>query len=210
VAENIPSPSSGAVLLQSGKGKQVIGWAVKPWRLEAGAFGGYGTVTRTARRARTAYSGVDVVSMSGTLLLDGWVQQKAVAPMRRHLQEMASPSGPRELTPPQAVFVTGCVELPGRWWVISSLEPGDQTLLRPSDGVLLRQDFAITLVPPPIDGIIVMNGKRYVTRKGDTAQKVAAAQLGKASRAREIKLANGKTIRDVRRVLKTGTILVLP
>jgi hypothetical protein len=211
MAENFPAASTGAVMLRSAKGATVLGWApAGPWKFQPGAFGGYGTVARTARRARTAYTGVDAVSMSGTLLLDGWSQQKAVAPMRRHLQAMASPSGPQELTPPQAVFVTGCVELPGRWWVIASLEAGDVTLLRPTDGVLLRQNFEIVLVPPPVDGVIAMNGKRYVTRKGDSTQRVASTQLGKASRAREIKLTNGKPVRDVRRVLPVGTVLILP
>lgn len=210
MAENVPAPSTGAVMLRSAKGATVLGWAPKPWKLDAGAFGGYGTVARPARRARTAYIGVDVVSMSGTLLLDGWSIQRSVAPMRRILQAMASPSGPNGLTPPQAVEVTGCVELPSRWWVIASLEAGDNTLLRPSDGSLLRQDYSVVLVPPPVDAVVLTGSKRYTTRKGDTALRIAATQLGKASRARELKLTNGQRIRDVRRVLKTGTTILLP
>jgi hypothetical protein len=202
--------NTGLVSFYSPTGIQVIGWCDGPWTMTPEQYGGYASVDRTARRAVTVYQGVGQVGMAGSILLDGWSDQRAVTADCRNLEQMASPRGPGELSPPGSVRVTGSVPLPNRWWCIASLDPGDKVMLRASDGVRLRQSYEVVLVAPPTDAIIVTSGRRYVVRKGDTAQRVAASQLGKASRAREIRTADGKTIRDVRRVLPTGMILTLP
>ncbi len=206
---------SGQVSLWAGPGKaQVIGWVGSPWLLDEGQFGGYAATARTARRGVTSYEGVDAVSMSGTILLDGWGSGAPVSEQVRNLRAMASPSGARELTPPPPVYVTGTVEVSARWWVIASLTPGresgSEVALRPSDGVALRRSYAVMLVQPPTDAVLLTNGKRYVVRAGDSPLRVAATQLGKASRWKELKTADGKRFKDPKKKLKTGTVVILP
>lgn len=214
----IPVPigaESGQVSLWGGLGRaQVIGWVASPWLLDAEQFGGYAGSDRTARRGKTDYVGVGAVSMSGTIILDGWGAQVSVAQQVRDLRAMASPSGPRELKPPQPVFVTGTVEAPNRWWVIASLtpgrEPGSEVALRASDGAALRRTYAVVLVTPPTDSVLLTNGRRYTTRAGDTPLRIAATQLGEASRWKELRDAKGKAFKDPKRKLKVGTIVRLP
>ncbi len=206
---------SGMVSLWAGPGRaQVIGWAPSPWLLDEGQFGGYAQTARTARRGITNYEGVDAVSMSGTILLDGWADGAPVSQQVRNLRAMASPSGPRELTPPAPVFVTGTVEMPKRWWCIATFTPGrengSQVALRASDGVALRRSYDIVLVQPPSDAVLLTNGKRYVSRAGDTPLRVASTQLGKAERWKELRDTRGKAFKDPKKKLKVGTIVRLP
>lgn len=205
---------SGQVCLQSPSGARVVGWVDSPWLLDAEQFGGYVASDRTARRGKIDYAGVGAVSMSGTIILDGWGAGLSVAQQVRDLRAMASPSGPRELTPPSAVYVSGTVESPNRWWCISTLTPGrengSEVALRASDGAALRRSYAVTLVTPPIDAVVLTNGKRYTSRAGDNPLRIAATQLGKSSRWRELRDSHGKAFRDPKRRLPVGTIVRLP
>jgi hypothetical protein len=187
----------------------VTGWVNGVAKALDSQYGGYQSTARTARRATTTYHGVDVEGMTVPILFDGWVTQTAVTPQRRVLEGMASPSGTDDLTPPQPVFITGTVPMPNRWWVIQSLTPGDQILLRARDGVCLRQDYVVTVIQAPVESVILTNGKRYTVRRGDTLTSIAARQLGKASRWTEIKTDKGKAIRDPKSV-KPGQVVRLP
>ncbi|MCA1571695.1 MAG: hypothetical protein LC798_15555 [Chloroflexi bacterium] len=201
--------SSGAISLVA-KGIQVVGWADSVWTLGAEGFGGYAATARSGRRGITSYRGVAVASMSGRLLLDGWTLGRSVAPMCRALEAVASPSGKRELTPPQAVLVTGSVPLVGKYWVIASLTPGDKVLLRNSDGSRMRQDYEVVLVEPPEDNIILLKGKKYTSRLHDTPLRIASTQLGRASKWKDLKDAKGKRFRNSKQKLRVGTIVLLP
>jgi hypothetical protein len=205
---------SGQICLTTSQGVEVVGWAPAPWLLDAEQFGGYAQTNRTARRGIVNYEGVDAVSMSGTILLDGWGSRAPVSQQVRDLRAMASPSGPRELTPPAPVYVTGTVEVPRRWWVIASLTPGresgSEVALRASDGVALRRAYAVVLVQPPTDAVLLTNGKRYTSRAGDTPLRVASTQLGKASRWKELKTSAGKRFKDPKKRLKVGSTVILP
>lgn len=205
---------SGQVSLRTIMNVQVIGWVDSPWLLDAGQFGGYAQTPRTARRGVTNYAGVDAVSMSGTVILDGWADLAPVSQQVRNLRAMASPSGPRELTPPQPVYVTGTVEVPNRWWVISSLTPGRENgsdvALRASDGVALRRSYDVVLVQQPTDSVLLTNGHRYTTRAGDTPLRVASTQLEKASRWKELKDAKGKHFKDPKKKLPVPSTVILP
>lgn len=205
---------TGQVSLQAPNGQRVVGWAPSPWLLDAEQFGGYAASERTARRGKVDYVGVGARSMSGTLLLDGWSSGRSVAPDVRALLAMASPSGPRELTPPQPVFVTGTVELQARWWVIATLTPGrengSEVALRSSDGAAMRRSFGVVLVSQPTDAVLLTNGKRYTSRAGDTPLRVASTQLGKAARWKELRDAKGARFKDPKKRLKVGSIVILP
>jgi hypothetical protein len=187
----------------------VTGWVNGVAKPLDSQFGGYASTARTARRAATTYRGVDVAGMTIPILLDGWIEQRAVSADRRVLEGMASPSGLNDVTPPQPVFITGTVPTPNRWWVIQTLTVGDNIKLRATDGVCLRQDYVLTVIQAPVEAIILTNGKRYTVRKGDTLTSIAARQLGKASRWKEIKTDKGKSIRDPKSV-KAGQIVRLP
>lgn len=205
----VTEPPSGMVGFVTQAGAEIICWINGVAKPLAGAFGGYGSTARTSRRARTSYRGVDVSGMVIPVLLDGWAARKSVAPDIRQLKAMASPSGKGELTPPQPVFVTGTVPTPNEWWVIQSLEPGDNIKLRDGDDAILRHDFVVTVVEPPADGIIITSGKRYTVRPGDTLVSIAARQLGKASRWSEIRTSKGAKIRTPTNI-KVGQIVKLP
>lgn len=205
----VTEPSSGKVGFVTQAGVEVVCWVNGVAKPLAGAFGGYGSTARTGRRARTTYPGVDVSGMTIPILLDGWASRTSVAPDIRKLKAMASPSGEGELTPPQPVFVTGTVPAPNTWWVIQSLEPGDNIKLRDGDDAILRHDFVVTVIDPPDDGIIITNGKRYTVRPGDTLISIASRQLGKASRWREITTTSGAKIRTPTNI-KVGQIVRLP
>lgn len=208
--------NSGQVCLQAPSGARVVGWVASPWMLDAEQFGGHVASDRTARRATTDHVGVGPVSMSGTVILDGWGQGLSVAQQVRDLRAMASPSGPRELTPPQPVFVTGTVEVPNRWWVFAQggltprRENGSDIALRASDGAALRRAYDVVLLQPPTDAILLTNGKRYTSRAGDTPLRIASTQLGKASRWRELRDAKGKALRDPKKRLPVQTVVILP
>lgn len=208
--------NSGQVCLQAPSGARVIGWVPSPWVLDAEQFGGHVASERTARRGTTDYIGVGPVSMSGTIVLDGWGESVSVAQQVRDLRAMASPSGPRELTPPQPVFVTGTVEVPHRWWVIAQgglvprRENGPDIALRASDGAALRRAYDVVLLQPPTDAVLLTNGKRYTSRAGDTPLRIASTQLGKASRWKELRDAKGKAFRDPKKRLKVQTVVILP
>jgi nucleoid-associated protein YgaU len=109
------------------------------------------------------------------------------------------------------VYVVGAVlPMSERWWVIQSLEWGDNTRVSDTDSATrLRQDAVVTMIEPPEDGVIITNGKRYTVRPGDTLTSIASRQLGKASRWREITDSKGRHIRDPKNV-KSGQIVKLP
>lgn len=203
----------GTVTIARGS-TSVTGWVNGVAKALDSQFGGYASTARTARRAVTTYRGVDVEGMTIPILFDGWSAQVAVSPQRRALEAMASPSGKNDTTPPQPVFITGSVPTSNRWWVIQSLAPGDDIKLRASDGVCLRCDYILTVIQAPVDAVIILSGKRYTIRRGANGQaesltSVAARQLGKASRWKEIKTSTGKTIRDPKSV-KVGQVVRLP
>ena len=208
--------NSGQVSLATSGGTEVVGWVASPWLLDAEQFGGYTPSDRTARRGTTDYTGVGAVSMSGTVILDGWGDRLSVAQQVRDLRAMASPSGPRELTPPQAIFVTGTVEVPNRWWVIAQggltprRENGSDVALRASDGAALRRAYDVVLLQPPTDAVVLTNGKRYTSRAGDTPLRVASTQLSAAKRWKELRDAKGKEFRDPKKRLKVGSVVILP
>lgn len=215
--------NSGQVSLQAPSGARVVGWVASPWLLDAEQFGGHVASDRTARRGTTDYVGVGSVSMSGTITLDGWGEGLSVAQQVRDLRAMASPSGPRELTPPQPVFVTGTVEVPNRWWVIARdgltprRENGSDVALRARDGAALRRAYDVVLLGGTVNpndvvkgAVLLTNGKRYTSRAGDTPLRIASTQLGKASRWKELRDAKGKAFRDPKKRLKVGAIVRLP
>jgi hypothetical protein len=204
-------PPSGKVAFYTQAGDGVMCWVNGVAKALPSTFGGYGSTQRTGRRARTTYQGVDVVGMTVPVLFDGWATRTSVNADVRKLGFMAQPSGPGELTPPQPVYVVGSVlPMTERWWVIQSLEWGDNMRRSPADDSrMLRQDAVVTLIQPPEDGVIITNGKRYTVRPGDTLHSIASRQLGKASRWRDITDSKGRKIRDAKSI-KPGQIVRLP
>lgn len=183
-------------------------------------FGGWQVVARKQAKGVLEWDGIEPVRLVFTGLLDGWRDGRSVETDIARLRNMALPLG---ADPPPAVRATGSMPagMP-KAWVIEALEPQDGALWDPTSSFRLRQAYAVTLLERVDDELVQERAsdrarqqpgrqmvRPYVVKKGDTLARIAARELGSASKARDIAKLNPGT-NDPRKALKAGTRLKLP
>jgi hypothetical protein len=196
--------------------------------------GGWQVTARPRRQGITDWVGREPVRLTVPFLLDGWAEGKGV-PIEKQIRnlEVMSGIGLGSLEPPLVrVFSGGVIPYDskthdGLRWVVESVDWGAS--LRNPYGNRVRQDGTIVLLRYVADARLERlkpvekdrerrrrggrarrgrGGRRvYVVKKGDTLSKIAARELGKASRWREIAKLNN--LRDPNK-LKVGQRLKLP
>lgn len=193
-----------------------------------GGVGGWAEVTHPKRPSSIEYVGQPLRTLTIDALFDGWQRQASVEEPLRILDVWGSiPPGRTE--PPVLQF--DYANYGALRWVVNDLARGD--LLRRADGLRVRQfitielleyrETAIFLSPvkraapapsrpgapgrPSSGPAVAPSGRTYTVKAGDTLQRIAQQQLGKASRWPEIARLNN--LRDPNKI-KVGQKLRLP
>lgn len=188
----------------------------------SGGFGGWQVVQRPKRISLTEWNGVDPTTQTIPVMFDGWTDERSVEPEIARLEAMSRAS-PGELEPP-IVRIAGPIHHPELDWVINDIQHGE-TIRRRHDGRRVRQASSVALMHY-IEDTQLTAAKRHrgrddltarfghpalhrtvIVRRGDTLPRIAARELGKASRWREIATLNH--IRDPKH-LKVGQQLKMP
>lgn len=156
------------------------------------------------------------------ILLEGWADDADQEPAVRTLEKLTEPS-PQSAGQPPVVRVsgTGVPCSPQAEWVLEGIEFGD-VVARRADGRRVRQSVALTLMQYSEPEIAFADSasaraaqaatkaaRTITARAGDTMAKIAARELGKASRWQEIRALN-PALKDPSREIKAGTKVKVP
>lgn len=194
-----------------------------------GGLGGWQPVEVLDDIAATAWTGQSLLTMDVPLLLDGFGTNDSVERAWNTIRKLGrDPNGTENVPPVFRVF--GPFDYgEGKAWVLpeSGIEPDTESVIRRDDGTLLRQAFTLHLLeyrrPNTLrkrkkkrksstaasrDGGTTFPGTRYVTKQGDTLQKIAAALFGDWKQWKAIGDLNH--LSDPNKVLPVGETLKLP
>jgi hypothetical protein len=191
-----------------------------------GGLGGWESVPRPGRRPLTVWRGPeDPLRMGLPLVFDGYPEpgsdQTVVASVEADVRQLERIAGVAMLDDPVPPFITvmGAVPHDLRWaprnqWVIEHLEWGEAER-RVSDGQRVRQLVDVTLMlyttPDSLTRLSAQSKpkKRKVkAKKGDTAIKIAAREIGAAADGPKLARLNGFRSADV--ALTEGLEMVIP
>lgn len=196
--------------------------------------GGWLVVNRPKTVGFTAWEGYSPRTMDITLMLDGFSQGSSQEEEYRQLHfMMRNPVGASKQ--PAPVKLTGPIPLSDLNWVIQSIDEDSTSVLRSSDGQLLRVEVTLTLLEyieadvlvgrtsvSPANRVLerreptssvatataaVTGTGQYTVKVGDTLWGIAQRYLGAGKRYTEIASLNG--IRNPNSV-PVGTVLKLP
>jgi len=180
-------------------------------------YGGHPIGARPKKKALTVWEGRQPFQMEVPILLD--LGGQLVEGLRATLDRMATSVNGQKPPPVKIVSNRGKLPIPADipetadWW-IEDLKWGEEKR-RASDGELVRQEVAVTLLERIDDELFstapkIVSTRRahnYTVKKGDTLHSIAASQLGNATRWKEIADLNG--IRSDGQ-LKPGRIIHIP
>lgn len=207
-------PADGRVILaSSAPALRVIAYVGEAPPTRSEGYGGFEEIQRPRRTAFLEWRGRSLPRLALDLVLDGWATGASQEGFIRNLERWAQPA-PETGNQPPPIFVGGPVPTdPTVPWVIDALEWGDDVLRR-EDGQRVRQGFTLTLLEFVQPDLALRRSaapkaatRTYVVKAGEHLGEIAARQLGKASRWREIARLNG--IRDPKSV-KAGQRIKLP
>lgn len=191
----------------------------------SGGFAGWSEIARPDDVAMTDWTGSSPLRQSLPLLLDRYRDGRSVERRVRTLMKLGRDAYGDEAVPP--VFrVFGPVHFSGKHWVCEDIAFDTANVIRSRSGFLMRQPLTLSLMEYVPPGVVKIRKRRkrdndrvndpirftvgnYITREGDTLQKIAARELGKASRWREIAKLNPGT-NDPNRELEPGRALRMP
>lgn len=172
-------------------------------------FSGYETISRVRRTAMTSFIGTQPFAQDVPVMLDGYRENRSI---ERQLEKLLEFGGRTKF------HAFGPIHREGEIYVFGD-EPEFGEAIRAEDGTLIRQRLTLKLeefVSPDLAGRKKHEGKmgladavplEYVTRKGDTLEKIAFRLYHDASRWKEIGRLND--IHDPHRVLPAGRHLTL-
>lgn len=196
----------------------------------SGGVGGWQEIEHPKRPSSVEYGGQPLQTLTIEALFDGWRQQASVEEPLRILNVWGRiPPGRRE----PAVLQFEYANHANQRWVLQDLDLGES--LRREDGSRVRQYLTITLLEyrdaqvflspvkraapapakpgapgkPSSGAKPAPSGRTYTVKGGDTLSKIAAKQLGKASRWPEIARLQTPPLRDPNRI-RVGQVLRLP
>lgn len=168
------------------------------------------------------WTGRGVPRLALGILLEGWAADEDQEPAIRTLEKLTEPS-PQSSGQPPVVRVSGigvpCS--PQAEWVLEGIEFGD-LVARRADGRRVRQAATLTLMQFSEPEIAFADSasaraaqaaakaaRTISARSGDTMSKIAARELGKASRWQEIRALN-PSLKDPSREIKADTKVKVP
>lgn len=181
--------------------------------------GGWESVTRPGRRPLTVWRGAPETTMTLPLIFDGWANGRSQERAILTLERLGGLAGRRDGEPP-LLIVRGWPPMAAQRvgsaarWVITGMEWGD-AIRRVSDGHRLRQQVTVTLTLHVEDDRLERlrsssrPSYRFIrARRGDTYEKIAARELGRARYGARLARLNGRRSPDVR--LRAGARVKLP
>ncbi|MCW2957137.1 MAG: 5-nucleotidase, ecto [Thermoleophilia bacterium] len=218
-----------AVLRQVDPPGAAIVFALEPSLVAVtGGVGGWEEIGHPKRPSSVEYAGQPLKTLTVEALFDGWQKQVSVEEPLRILGVWGRiPPGRREPAVLQLDYANHGAER----WVLNGLDWGDS--LRGSNGLRVRQYVTVTLLEYRDPAVFLSpvkraapvpskpgapgkpssgakpkpSGKTYTVKAGDTLQKIAQTQLGKAARWPELSRLNN--LRDPNK-LKVGQKLRIP
>ena len=183
---------------------------------------GWQETPRPRQAGFSEWTGAGLRRMVLPLVLDGWSGEVDQEPFITNLLRWCEASPQSGGEPPRVRAAGDALPCaPDDVWVVESLEFGD-VVVRRGDGHRLRQSLTLTLMEYEAATIALKpsaaaraaaaaaQGARTISaRDGDTPAKIAARELGKASRWTEIRDLN-TGLRTASRVIKAGTRVKVP
>ena len=176
-----------------------------------GGLNGWEEVERSDGRPVTEWSGADALKVDVPVMLNGWPSDSIEREWNRLLKLCRRKDGEEE---PASFKVIGPFFFSGMRMVMAGVDQDASQTIRNSNGKLVRLAAVLHLMEyVKADQIRIAKHKgkakfTYTTKKGDTCRSIARDLLGEVSLAKKIAKAN--KIRDPRKVLKPGTVLVFP
>lgn len=183
--------------------------------------GGWTTVARPRRKNLTDFQGADAMTQDIPIVVGTMLHETSIeAKISRLFQMMMDKTGKTEQ--PVVLSISGMpIPFRGRKWVLNAIQPGNE-VRRPSDGHRTYAEMTLTMLEFVAEDILSttttakkskhkhgnQGTKIYVTKSGDTLEKIAAKEYGKSSDWHKIADANG--LHSGSKVLKTGTKIKVP
>lgn len=193
---------------------------------------GWSFIKRPKRSSFTHYEGVDGYVVTGSVVFDGFEDERSVEAEIEKLRALGRERVGVRREPP-VVKVEGAFPLSWLHWVLQSMDPGDE-IRRQSDGARTRAFFTLTFLqhlsadlvvsrPTPAAAVAqrpapsptaaaaagaapASGGRTYTVRGGDSLSAIAARELGSANRWHEIYDLNGLKSTTI----QVGQVLKLP
>ncbi len=177
-----------------------------------GGLNGWDEVERPDGRPLTEWTGADALKVDVPIMLNGWPRDSVEREKDRLIALCRRKDGEEE---PPSFKVTGPLFFSGMRMVLAGVDFDAERTIRNGNGKLLRLAGVLHLMEyVKADQIRIARRKKgsgkftYTTRKGDTVRSIALQVFHDASLIGEIKRLNN--IRDPRKVLEPGRVLILP